>query len=294
MNAITPDMTARLGAIGRDVAGGRLVPFLGPGVLGSAEACPVPVTPRGLCGELTRQVGVPGRIRNNLWSSAQYIETKRHRQTLEKMMAGLFATVPEPGPVHRWLAGLETAPLIVDTWYDGTMARALEEAGRRDWGQVQGVTRNGEWRDIWWKCFQRDGAECDDEAVGDWTTILYKPHGSSVPANNYLISDSDYVEVLTEIDIQTPIPPAVKDLRGERGFLFLGCRFYDQMLRTFAKQIIKRSKGPHFAVLPPETDEASTLTRMEHKFLTEEGIIPIFAPLDEAVTALSGGAPEPS
>lgn len=294
MNAITPDMTARLGAIGRDVAGGQLVPFLGPGVLGAAEACPVPVSPRGLVGELTKQVGVPGRIRNNMWSAAQYIETKRHRQTLEKMMAGLFAKVPEPAAVHRWLAGLETAPLIVDSWYDGTMARALEEAGRRDWGQVQGVTRNGEWRDIWWKSFHRDGTECDDEPVGDWTTVLYKPHGSSVPANNFLISDSDYVEVLTEIDIQTPIPPVIKELRTDRGFLFLGCRFYDQMLRTFAKQIIKRSKGPHFAVLQPETDEATTLTRMEHKFLTEEGITPLFVPLDEAVAALSGGAPEPS
>lgn len=294
MNAITPDMTARLNAIGKDVAGGRLVPFLGPGVLGDAEGCPVPVSPRGLAAVLASQVGIPGRIRNNMWSAAQYIETKRHRQTLEKMMAAMFATTPEPGPVHRWLASLETAPLIVDTWYDGTMARALEEAGRRDWGQVQGITRNGEWREIWWKAFQRDGVECADEATGDWTTILYKPHGSSVPVNNVLISDSDYVEVLTEIDIQTPIPPMVKDLRTERGFLFLGCRFYDQMLRTFARQIIKRSKGPHFAVLPPQTEDANMLTRMEQKFLIEAGITPLFVALDEAVPGLSGATPASS
>ena len=46
-----------------------------------------------------------------------------------------------------------------------------------------------------------------------WTTLLYKPHGSVAPARNFLISDADYVEVLTEIDIQTPIPDAVKDRR---------------------------------------------------------------------------------
>ena len=78
--------------------------------------------------------------------------------------------------------------------------------------------------------------------------MLYSPHGGVRPAKNFLVADSDYVEVLTEIDIQTPIPAAVKAARADRGFLFLGCRFDDQMLRTYARQIMKRSKGPHFAV----------------------------------------------
>ncbi len=60
-----------------------------------------------------------------------------------------------------------------------------------------------------------------------WDTILYKPHGSIAPAKNFLITDADYVEVLTEIDIQTPIPDEVKARRTGRNFLFLGCRFND-------------------------------------------------------------------
>jgi hypothetical protein len=46
---------------------------------------------------------------------------------------------------------------------------------------------------------------------------------------NFLVSDSDYVEVLTEIDIQTPIPAVVQQRRTGRNFLFLGCRFSNQL-----------------------------------------------------------------
>jgi hypothetical protein len=74
----------------------------------------------------------------------------------------------------------------------------------------------------------------------------------------------------------------VKDLRQGRGFLFLGCRFYDQILRTFAKQIIKRSGGPHYAVMPAD------LTPNELKFLSTEGIQVLTLPLAEAADILVG------
>ena len=75
-------------------------------------------------------------------------------------------------------------------------------------------------------------------------TLVYKPIGGHQPAGNYLVSDSDYVEVLTEIDIQTPIPPEVQALRSGRNFLFLGCRFDDQLTRSFARQIMKALERP--------------------------------------------------
>jgi len=110
--------------------------------------------------------------------------------------------------------------------------------------------------------------------------MLYKPIGSHAPAGNYLVSDSDYVEVLTEIDIQTPIPQAVQAWRSGRHFLFLGCRFDDQLTRSFARQIMKRSSGLHWAVLPDEP------TRMEARFLQEQGITRIAMPLAEFSAAM--------
>lgn len=286
MNAITNETQALVREIGQNVASGRLIPYIGPGVLETGDQdCPVPTSPRELVGLLTTKVGVPGRIRHNLWSSAQYIESNRHRKTLETLLNDIFGPIPAPTPIHRWLASLETCPLIIDTWYDGAMAAAMVASGRTTWGQVQGVTRNGEWRDIWYKFFHgMTGNEAEAWEAGDWLTCLYKPHGSVNPAKNYLLSDSDYVEVLTEIDIQTPIPDLVKDLRTTRGFVFLGCRFYDQMLRTYARQVIKRSEGPFYALLDPDAD----LTKNEEKFLAELNITPIRIGLEDATPLLAG------
>jgi hypothetical protein len=227
------------------------------------------------------RVAVPGRIRNNLWHTAQYIETFRHRVTVDKLLAEIFRPIPEPNHLHRWLAAQRKLPLIVDTWYDGTMRAALAE--RDDWGSIHGASKARRTTDVpWVRAFDAAAVECEAEAANDWTTVLYKPHGAAQPDGDVLASDSDYVEVLTEIDLQTPIPGAVKERRGGCGFVFLGCRFYDQILRTFARCILRRSGGPHYAVVPDD------LTPNEIKFLSVEGITPIVMPLAEAALVLTG------
>jgi hypothetical protein len=120
-----------------------------------------------------------------------------------------------------------------------------------------------------------------DRGYVDWKTLLYQPLGSVWPAHNYLVSDSDFVEVLTEIDIQTPIPDSVQEIRKGRSFLFLGYRFSTQLERLFAHQIIKRSSEKHWAILPEDP------TRNEARFLEEHYIERISMSLDEFVTELS-------
>jgi len=264
-------------AAGR-VAAGTLIPYLGPETLG---APPVPATPEALALALHKRVPVGSRIRGNVWATAQFIESRRHRKTLTALMAEIFATPVAPAPLHLALAGLGL-PLVVDTWYDGAMRSALVAAGRVDFAEIQGVTRSLAFRDIWTKGYSPGGLELPEAAAGTAHTILYKPHGAITPAKNFLVSDADYVEVLTEIDIQTPIPEAVKARREGRGFLFLGCRFHDQMLRTFARQIVKRSGGGHVAIA-----EASRLTKNERKFFEEIGAEVIDAATADAAVAIA-------
>jgi SIR2-like domain len=185
-----------------------------------------------------------------------------------------------PTPLHRYLSELGL-PMIVDSWYDSAMRDAL--SSRSDWGEVQGITRAGIGEDRWYRFYDAKGAEAPKTQADSWRTVLYKPHGSIAPAKNYLISDADYVEVLTEIDIQTPIPDVVKNRRAERSFLFIGCRFHDQMLRTYARQITKRSTETHHAIVAPEL-----LTKNELKFLTIQGIIPLAVSLPRASEILIG------
>jgi hypothetical protein len=194
-------------------------------------------------------------------------------------MAEAFAAPVSPLPIHQALARLPVR-LIVDTWYDDAMRAAL--SGRSDWGEIQGVRRSGLGGDAYYATYDASGAPCSLEAAEGWQTVLYKPHGASAPAKNFLVSDSDYVEVLTEIDIQTPIPEVVRTRRTGTGFVFLGCRLNDQTLRSYARQLLKRSGGRHFIVTEP-----GQLSRNEQRFVHEHGLIAIVSPLAEALDRLT-------
>ncbi len=272
--------------IRESIAQGLVIPYLGPGVLALAgENCPLPASPGVLVDRLTAKASVPHKIRKNLTAAAQFIENFKHRKTVKAAMTEAFATAVQPTPLHRYLAALPTLPLIVHAWYDDLPQRALD--GRKGWGIVQGVSQAehfGEWVHYF------DGETKDRaRAAGtqDWMPLLYQPVGSVSPAANFLVSDSDFVEVLTEIDIQTPIPAAVQNIRKGRHFLFLGCRFSTQLERIFAQQIIKRSSDRHWAVLP------ETPTRNEARFLALHNIERISMPLAAFTGLLATAVAEP-
>ncbi|WP_085025962.1 SIR2 family NAD-dependent protein deacylase [Ensifer aridi] len=271
----------RLELLKEALAADGIIPYLGPGLLRLSSAEPtIPHTPEAVAAALNRRALAPSRIRTNMWSVAQFIEQRRHRRTLQTWMAEIFAAPAAPTALHTWLATLPLS-VIIDSWYDGTMRAALVETGRTDVVEIQGVPRANEIGDIWTKAYDLSGREVELGSTAK--TVLYTPHGSVRPAANFLVSDSDYVEVLTEIDIQTPIPEVVKDRRTSRGLFFLGCRFNDQMLRIYARQIMKRSSGPRFAVL-----DAAALTNNERRFLAASAITLIDMPTGEAAARLVG------
>ncbi|MGO9006028.1 MAG: SIR2 family NAD-dependent protein deacylase [Beijerinckiaceae bacterium] len=290
--------TAILDDIASGLAAGRVVPYLGPALLELAgNDTHLPASPETLVGRLTAKASVPHKIRNNLTGAAQFIENFKHRKSVVAAMSDAFGEGAAPTPLHAYLAALPNLPLLVHAWYDDLPQRAF--AGRTGWGLVQGVSQSEHWG-AWVHYFRPDGsciphaqrqedvqngahgqATAPDEALA-WSTMIYQPIGSVAPAANYIVSDSDYVEVLTEIDIQTPIPEPVQNLRVGRNFLFLGCRFVNQLERQFARQIIKRSSDHHWAVLPGEP------TRNERRFLEDYGIKRIDMPLNAFVEALTG------
>lgn len=256
---------------------GTMVPYLGPGI-SALEPQVAPMTGTALAEFFASKTALPKRARGNPWAAAQYIESYRFRDTVTLWMREAFAPRVVPSAFHLWLAGLPL-PLIVDTWYTGEMREALNGSGA--WAEVQGITRAGIGEDRWFRFYDRGGMAVDADAAASAPTLLYSPHGGVVPEGNFLISDADYVEVLTEIDIQTPIPEEVRRRRTGMGFVFLGCRFDDQLLRTYARQIIKRSSDRHFAVV-----EIDKLTRNERRFLDGQGITPIDMPLAAALDLL--------
>ena len=269
---------AALEAALADVARGRLFAYLGPAVaaLGTSG---VPASPGELSALLERAVRPPRRAAGNLWAVAQFIETRRFRRTAAGLVERAFAPSCDDNPLHRWLAA-RRPPLVVDAWYHGGLIDAYAAGGTADWGRVQAVSRHDAPGEAFTRAYDGAGTACPAGPDPAWRSLLYQPHGVARAGSSFLLSDSDYVPVLTEIDIQTPIPVEVQARRRGRGALFLGCRFDDQMLRIFARQIIKRSGGPHVAVID------GPLTRMEARFLEAQGITRIDLDLAAVVDAL--------
>jgi len=273
----TSELAAEVALIVAGLREGRLIPYLSPEVaLLDASNAELPASPEALIARFGKRIPIPGRFRKNLTAAAQYIETFRHRKILRTIMCEAFAIPAVPTKLHRWLASLKL-PLIVDLGYDAATLAALKETDGASWGQVQGVSRAdyraGQGTD-WFITYDAEGQPCEDGKEKEWETLLYKPLGCITPAGNFLVSDADFVEVLTEIDIQTPIPEIVQSIRASRGFVFVGCRFSNQLYRTYARQVMKRSAGPHYALIGADQPP---LTRNEASFIEEQGITVVSA-----------------
>jgi hypothetical protein len=265
-----------LDSIAQAFVGGTAIPYLGPGVL-SMDGNPLPDSQDALVVHLTAKASVPHKIRNNLGAAAQFIENFKHRSTVTNSMTEAFSSEAQPTSLHTLLMSVAALPLVVHAWYDDLPQKALRP--RSGWGMAQGVSQ-AEHSGNWVHYYHADGSQVGVESnarPAEWRTLLYQPFGSVWPARNFLVSDSDFVEVLTEIDIQTPIPESVQEIRMGRSFLFLGCRFSKQLDRLFAHQIIKRSSQKHWAILPEEP------TRNEARFLEEHSIERVPITLSEFV-----------
>jgi hypothetical protein len=238
---------------------GTIIPYLGPGVLDPTEGGP-PGDEAALAAFLSGKVSVPHKVRKVASGAAQFIENFKHRKTLDALMAEAFGARPQPSELVRALASLPQLPLIVHAWHDTSVLTALQarDPALGAWGLVQGLSPAENMLGTWHGYYRPDGSRIDHigHATGEappevsgWAALLYQPLGCALPAGNHLVSDSDFVEVLTEFDIQTPIPDAVQARRTGRGFVFIGCRFASQTERTFARQTMKRSAGPHWMLV---------------------------------------------
>ena len=271
--------TAAISSISESMSEGNAIPYLGPGVLSLGQTGhQLPGSHSALVGHLTSRSSVPHKVRTNLTATAQFIENFKHRTTVTNGMTEAFNIEAQPTALHTLFMNMPFLPLVVHAWYDDLPQKAMRS--RTGWGMAQGVSQ-AEHYGNWVNYFDADGTHAGVESSGhdSWETLLYQPLGSVWPARNFLVSDSDFVEVLTEIDIQTPIPQSVQELRKGRSFLFLGCRFSTQMERMFARQIMKRFSEKHWAVLPEEP------TRNEAHFLEHFNIERIAMPLSEFVAA---------
>ncbi|MGE4419167.1 MAG: SIR2 family protein [Sulfurimonas sp.] len=83
----------------------------------------------------------------------------------------------------------------------------------------------------------------DDEVLDDAKKILFKPMGSTLPEPNFIISDADYVDWLTEAMGGFALPSVLKTYRKTKKYLFLGTSFDRDTDRMVANELTLNLEG---------------------------------------------------
>ncbi len=220
----TTDCTEQLLA---GLESGDIVPYIGPGVLSGVTEVgtdePIPADGNSLILAMNDGRPMAPRLMYEFPRAAMNLELKKGRKFIEKFLTKTYGERTwNPSPFHQWLFNL-SPKYIIDINRD-TQLQTLYSNAKQPFTLIVGVARIGG-TDFRYKIFEFDGAEYQEkpqEAVNQSLPILFKPMGSPLPTPNFIASDADYVDYITELMGGFGVPAFLKEYRKNKRYAFMG------------------------------------------------------------------------
>jgi SIR2-like domain len=185
------------------------------------------------------QLDLAGETSIELATVAQYYVGEVGADDLYRSLHEIFSPEHPFGEIHRMLASLPAPLLVLTTNYDSMIERAFEAIGK-PYDLVVHQTND----DAHAGCvvFKPHGGKAEkippNSVVIDLehTSVIYKMHGTAAAAGalpeSYVITEDDYIDFLTRLGSNTPIPSMISEAFYERHFLFLGYGLADWNFRV--------------------------------------------------------------
>lgn len=251
---MTPELREKLLAGLKD---GSIVPYLGPGVLADvknvATGAPIPADSDSLIYAMNDGKPMAPKLMYEFPRAAMNVELKRGRSAVTKFLNRTYGeTAWTRGAVHDWLKGI--APhYVIDINRDTQLQDSYADVPHN---LIVGIARLGG-TDFRYKLYFWDGvAYQKTEIINPALPILYKPMGTPKPEANYIASDADYVDFITELMGGFSIPPEVKELRKGKQYLFMGLRMNRDTERMVLSDVIYAAAEPAgWALIANPTDK---------------------------------------
>ncbi len=272
MNPIFDEIRAGLTA-------GEVVPFIGPDalvdVVHATTGRKMPATSEELILALNNGQPMAPRLMYEFPRAAMNVELKRGRSAVNRFLEQTYADRQwsEAG-VHAWLAG-QRLPYIVDLNRDTGLQRRY---ATRPHTLVVGVARiaGTAYR---FKLYRHDGtgysAAVDESEIDPSAPVLFKPCGSPWPEPNWIASDADYVDYITELMGGFAIPAFLKARRQGLRYLVAGLRLNRDTQRMMLSDIVYGAAQPAgWALIPGASDK-------EKRFCARLGLEVLDADLSE-------------
>ena len=261
---MTPELREKLLAGLKD---GSIVPYLGPGVLADvknvATGEPIPADSDSLIIAMNDGKPMAPKLMYEFPRAAMNIELKRGRSAVTKFLNRTYGeTAWTRGAVHDWLKAI--APhYVIDINRDTQLQDSYADVPHN---LIVGIARLGG-TDFRYKLYFWDGvAYQKTEVINPALPILYKPMGTPKPEANYIASDADYVDFITELMGGFSIPPEVKELRKGKQYLLMGLRLNRDTERMVMSDVIYAAAEPAgWALIQNPTDK-------ERRFCKKQGL----------------------
>ena len=203
----------------------QIVPYLGPGVLFDATdkltGAAMPADSDSLILAMNNGKPMAPKLMYEFPRAAMNQELKKGRNFLGQFLTKLYGNTEwTRAAVHDWLA--EWRPVyVIDINRDTQLQDSYAD---EEHTLIVGVARitASQFR---FKIYHYDGSdyfEIPQEQVDVKLPILFKPMGTPKPEANYIASDADYVDYITELMGGFAIPDFLKDYRKGKQYLLIG------------------------------------------------------------------------
>jgi len=270
---------------------GSIIPYLGPGALAGSVSVdggePIPADSDSLIYAMNNGNPMAPKLMYEFPRAAMNLELKKGRSFITRKLNSIYAdTEWTRSAVHEWLAAIQPH-YVIDINRDTQLQASYSDSPHT---LVVGLARIGG-TDYRFKLFSfADGEykETTVEEVDSSLPVLFKPMGTPTPEANYIASDADYVDYITELMGGFGIPSFLKDYRIGKQYLFIGLRMTRDTERMVLSDILYAAKKPcsGWALIAEPNDK-------ERRFCKKLGIEIIEADINELIesdAALMEGA----
>jgi SIR2-like domain len=203
----------------------RVVPYIGPGALFDATnkltGAAMPADSNSLILAMNNGNPMAPKLMYEFPRAAMNQELKKGRNFLGQFLTKLYGeTEWTRAAVHDWLAEWKPS-YVIDINRDTQLQDSYADVEHT---LIVGVARitASQFR---YKIYHFDGSdyfEIPQEQVDTRLPIIFKPMGTPKPEANYIASDADYVDYITELMGGFAIPDFLKEYRKGKQYLFIG------------------------------------------------------------------------
>lgn len=244
---------------------GTLVPFIGMGVFEGTKAkdgSTIPHDSDSMILALNNGRAMSDRLMYEYSRAAMSLEQRKGREFIVQMTNHIYASKEYDLPFTYEFLKTIKPKYMIDTNVDDSSCKVYEDV---EHFMITGISRITAEYDRF-VIYKYDPAikeykQIDKELLDDSFPILFKPMGCTIPDKNFIISDADFVDWLTEAMGGYALPPFLKEYKKEKSYMFLGVDFSRDTFRMVAHEI---TLGLKDGLVVTKKDE---LTKKENKFV---------------------------